>query len=99
MCAVSDNMIVRCYRRLSLYSGVIAFLGTDARETSDVAGAAGSNSARGPSRFFQVSRNISHISLLLGYIPDRTAKSSGFWTVEYYQPYFDIDTKTVSGGN
>lgn len=29
-----------------------------------------------------------------GYIPDRQGKS-GFWTVEYYQPYFDIDTKTV----
>lgn len=23
------------------------------------------------------------------------AKPSGFWTVEYYQPYFDVDTKTV----
>ncbi|EKM59703.1 uncharacterized protein PHACADRAFT_250374 [Phanerochaete carnosa HHB-10118-sp] len=29
-----------------------------------------------------------------GYIPDRPGKSS-FWNVEYYQPYFDIDTKTV----
>lgn len=23
-------------------------------------------------------------------------KPSGFWTIEYYQPYFDVDTKTVS---
>ncbi|KAH9951791.1 Yip1-domain-containing protein [Amylocystis lapponica] len=29
-----------------------------------------------------------------GYIPDRGVRG-GFWTVEYYQPYFDIDTKTV----
>ncbi|PSR73655.1 hypothetical protein PHLCEN_2v10574 [Hermanssonia centrifuga] len=30
-----------------------------------------------------------------GYIPDRPVKTGGFWTVEYYQPYFDVDTKTV----
>ncbi|EMD40551.1 hypothetical protein CERSUDRAFT_111150 [Gelatoporia subvermispora B] len=31
-----------------------------------------------------------------GYIPDSGAsRSSGFWTLEYYQPYFDVDTKTV----
>lgn len=29
-----------------------------------------------------------------GYIPDRPGKSS-FWNIEYYQPYFDIDTKIV----
>ncbi len=38
--------------------------------------------------------NVDH--LLSGYIPDKAARPSGFWTVEYYQPYFDIDTKTVS---
>ncbi|KAI0786347.1 Yip1-domain-containing protein [Abortiporus biennis] len=30
-----------------------------------------------------------------GYIPDRPAQPGGFWTIEYYQPYFDVDTKTV----
>ncbi|KAL0571254.1 hypothetical protein V5O48_010702 [Marasmius crinis-equi] len=32
-----------------------------------------------------------------GYLQDQphNRKSGGFWTVEYYQPYFDIDTKTV----
>jgi len=29
-----------------------------------------------------------------GYIPDSGVRG-GFWAVEYYQPYFDIDTKTV----
>ncbi|KAJ7066935.1 Yip1-domain-containing protein, partial [Mycena amicta] len=29
-----------------------------------------------------------------GYLQDR-GKPSGFWTVEYYQCYFDVDTKTV----
>lgn len=33
--------------------------------------------------------------LLSGYIPDKAARPSGFWTVEYYQPYFDVDTLTV----
>ncbi|KAF9531069.1 Yip1 domain family protein [Crepidotus variabilis] len=26
---------------------------------------------------------------------NRTKGGGGFWTVEYYQPYFDVDTKTV----
>ncbi|KAF8558692.1 Yip1-domain-containing protein [Imleria badia] len=33
-----------------------------------------------------------------GYLTDHGASSkgpSGFWTVEYYQPYFDVDTSTV----
>jgi len=33
-----------------------------------------------------------------GYIQDENrqrAGSSGFWTIEYYQPYFDVDTSTV----
>ncbi|KAK7040711.1 hypothetical protein VNI00_009617 [Paramarasmius palmivorus] len=32
-----------------------------------------------------------------GYLQDQphNRKSGGFWTVEYYQPYFDVDTKTV----
>ncbi|KII91702.1 hypothetical protein PLICRDRAFT_518156, partial [Plicaturopsis crispa FD-325 SS-3] len=31
-----------------------------------------------------------------GYLQDQQSKpSGGFWTVEYYQPYFDVDTKTV----
>jgi len=33
-----------------------------------------------------------------GYIQDESrqrAGSSGFWTIEYYQPYFDVDTSTV----
>ncbi|KIP12855.1 hypothetical protein PHLGIDRAFT_113442 [Phlebiopsis gigantea 11061_1 CR5-6] len=29
-----------------------------------------------------------------GYIPDRPGKS-GFWQLDYYQPYFDVDTKIV----
>ena len=37
---------------------------------------------------------IMHDARRIGYIPDRSAKS-GFWTVEYYQSYFDVDTKTV----
>ena len=32
---------------------------------------------------------------MLGYFADRP-KSSGFWQLEYYQPYFDVDTKMVS---
>ncbi|KAF7800018.1 hypothetical protein EIP86_011261, partial [Pleurotus ostreatoroseus] len=31
----------------------------------------------------------------LAYMPDQSTKSGGFWTVEYYQPYFDVDTRTV----
>ncbi|OBZ77111.1 Protein YIPF1 [Grifola frondosa] len=31
-----------------------------------------------------------------GYIPDGgPSRNSGFWTLEYYQPYFDVDTKLV----
>ncbi|KAJ7784960.1 hypothetical protein DFH07DRAFT_907660 [Mycena maculata] len=30
-----------------------------------------------------------------GYLQDQGKPAGGFWTVEYYQPYFDIDTKTV----
>ncbi|TFK31258.1 Yip1 domain family protein, partial [Crucibulum laeve] len=33
-----------------------------------------------------------------GYLQEQASQrkgSSGFWTVEYYQPYFDIDTQTV----
>lgn len=32
-----------------------------------------------------------------GYLQDQPKGSSGFWQIEYYQPYFDVDTKTVSG--
>ena len=32
----------------------------------------------------------------VGYLRDQPGQSKGgFWTVEYYQPYFDVDTKTV----
>ncbi|KAH9943095.1 Yip1-domain-containing protein [Epithele typhae] len=30
-----------------------------------------------------------------GYFSEGPAKPSGFWQLEYYQPYFDVDTKTV----
>lgn len=33
-----------------------------------------------------------------GYLSEETTQrkgTGGFWTVEYYQPYFDVDTKTV----
>ena len=33
-----------------------------------------------------------------GYLSDETTQrkgTGGFWTVEYYQPYFDVDTITV----
>jgi hypothetical protein len=33
-----------------------------------------------------------------GYFVDAPARPSGaggFWTVDYYQPFFDVDTKTV----
>lgn len=36
--------------------------------------------------------------LWLGYIQDENrqrAGPSGFWTIEFYQPYFDVDTSTV----
>jgi hypothetical protein len=34
--------------------------------------------------------------LSAGYLRDETAQGKGgFWTVEYYQPYFDVDTQTV----
>ena len=35
---------------------------------------------------------------LSGYLSEETAQkksTGGFWTIEYYQPYFDVDTKTV----
>lgn len=35
----------------------------------------------------------------IGYIREENrqrAGASGFWTVEYYQPYFDVDTNTAS---
>ncbi|KAJ7235152.1 hypothetical protein B0H12DRAFT_1141980 [Mycena haematopus] len=30
-----------------------------------------------------------------GYLQDQGKPAGGFWTVEYYQGYFDVDTKTV----
>ncbi|KAG9308347.1 hypothetical protein JVU11DRAFT_12113 [Chiua virens] len=30
-----------------------------------------------------------------GYLTDQPKGPAGFWSVEYYQPYFDIDTSTV----
>ena len=33
-----------------------------------------------------------------GYLSEDTTQrkgTGGFWTVEYYQPYFDVDTLTV----
>lgn len=31
-----------------------------------------------------------------GYLQDQSQRrSGGFWTIEYYQPYFDVDTQTV----
>jgi len=30
-----------------------------------------------------------------GYLQNQGKGSSGFWTIEYYQEYFDVDTKTV----
>lgn len=31
-----------------------------------------------------------------GYIQDEgRQRAGGFWTIEYYQPYFDVDTTTV----
>ncbi|KAK7020045.1 hypothetical protein R3P38DRAFT_2972422 [Favolaschia claudopus] len=30
-----------------------------------------------------------------GYLHDQGKPSGGFWTLEYYQSYFDVDTKTV----
>lgn len=38
-------------------------------------------------------------ALRTGYIPDRGAgrvSPYGLWTLDYFQPYFDVDTKTVS---
>ena len=31
----------------------------------------------------------------IGYSSNGSAKSSSFWQLEYYQPYFDVDTKMV----
>lgn len=31
-----------------------------------------------------------------GYLSDQPQRSSSFWTFEYYQQYFDVDTNTVS---
>lgn len=34
--------------------------------------------------------------LSAGYLRDQPSQGKGgFWTVEYYQPYFDVDTQTV----
>ncbi|KAJ7291813.1 hypothetical protein C8J57DRAFT_1113670, partial [Mycena rebaudengoi] len=30
-----------------------------------------------------------------GYLQNQGKAAGGFWTIEYYQPYFDVDTKTV----
>ncbi|KAL1946928.1 hypothetical protein VTO73DRAFT_15032 [Trametes versicolor] len=30
-----------------------------------------------------------------GFISDGPSKNAGFWTLDYYQPYFDVDTHTV----
>ncbi|KAJ7116201.1 Yip1-domain-containing protein [Mycena crocata] len=30
-----------------------------------------------------------------GYLQDQGKAAGGFWTIEYYQPYFDVDTKSV----
>jgi hypothetical protein len=34
----------------------------------------------------------------LGYLADESARkgSAAFWNLDYYQSYFDVDTKTVS---
>lgn len=46
-------------------------------------------------RSFHVWRDCANSSS--GYLQDQPQRkgSSGFWTVEYYQSYFDVDTKTV----
>jgi hypothetical protein len=39
-----------------------------------------------------------HPNFSSGYLSEETTQrkaTGGFWTVEYYQPYFDVDTKTV----
>ena len=62
-----------------------AFLGADA-------GANNSRSSPNPPR----SAGVGNADR--GYLAEegRAAKGTGgFWTIEYYQPYFDIDTKTV----
>ena len=46
--------------------------------------------------FVQVPLHV--LNFLSGYLSEETAQkksAGGFWTIEYYQPYFDIDTKTV----
>ena len=72
---------------------MLAFLGTDARASSNSGGAGGSSGEYTT----VVLICVLYWSLLtLGYEADGSArKPSGFWTIEYYQPYFDVDTKTV----
>lgn len=72
----------------------IAFLGTDARQATPVVSPAGRGS-RGALTFDRTARATCIYGFCTGYIPDGSAKSGGFWTIEYYQPYFDVDTKTV----
>ncbi|KAJ8597689.1 Yip1-domain-containing protein [Rhizopogon salebrosus TDB-379] len=48
--------------------------------------------ARGDQRTQSTPSNLDR-----GYLTDHTTRKgpSGFWTVDYYQPYFDVDTATV----
>ena len=43
-------------------------------------------------------QTLACLNFASGYLSEETAQkksTGGFWTVEYYQPYFDVDTKTV----
>lgn len=40
-------------------------------------------------------KKFSNESLWAGYHGEQSTNPKGFWTIEYYQRYFDVDTKLV----
>ena len=71
--------------------GLAAFLSTDARAAGE-----GNTGAPSPGTCY-VCPALLQINpcYTTGYFSNGPSKSSGFWQLEYYQPYFDVDTKTV----
>lgn len=70
-----------------------AFLGSEEANAQANSGA-GTSPGMGFMRVV-VSLILTH-RLTEGYRTDTTGANSSFWNVEYYQKYFDVDTKTVS---
>jgi protein YIPF1/2 len=70
----------------------IAFLGADPSAGAAGAGVGHANRGHSYECFHLIAANS---KASIGYIQDERKGAGGFWTVEYYQAYFDVDTQTV----